>query len=147
MMTKMSLAGLVAAVVLVAAVLAQNQFGPPENPFPKPVNITDNIITVKFVDFARITDIEGEAPRMMLLSDEPGTRRLFVNTMRGPLFSVSYDGKTVTQYVDINDPKWNVNVQSANRERGFQSFAFHPDFNQRGARGYGKFYTFTDTSN
>ncbi len=24
-------------------------------------------------------------------------------------------------------------------ERGFQSFAFHPEFNRRGARGYGKF--------
>ena len=31
---------------------------------------------------------------MMLLVDEPGTRRLFVNDMRGPLYSVSYDGKT-----------------------------------------------------
>src|SRR6185436_11826023 len=32
-------------------------------------------------------------------------------------------------------------------ERGFQTFAFHPQFSQRGARGYGKFYTVVDTSN
>ena len=32
-------------------------------------------------------------------------------------------------------------------ERGFQSFAFHPQFNQPGTRGFGKFYTYTDTSN
>jgi hypothetical protein len=38
-------------------------------------------------------------------------------------------------------------VQFQNFERGFQSFAFHPQFNQRGARGYGKIYTYTDTSN
>ena len=33
------------------------------------------------------------------------------------------------------------------RERGFQSFAFHPQFSQRGTPGYGKFYTYTDTTN
>jgi hypothetical protein len=34
----------------------------------------------------------------------------------------------------------------ANNERGFQSFAFHPQFNERGARGFGKFYTYADTT-
>ena len=33
------------------------------------------------------------------------------------------------------------------RERGFQSFAFHPQFSQQGSRGFGKFYTYTDTTN
>jgi glucose/arabinose dehydrogenase len=33
------------------------------------------------------------------------------------------------------------------RERGFQSFAFHPQFAEVGAPGFGKFYTYTDTSN
>ena len=42
---------------------------------------------------------------MMLLVDEPGTRRLFVNDMRGPLYTVSYDGKAVALYVDINAPE------------------------------------------
>src|SRR5690606_13340232 len=32
-------------------------------------------------------------------------------------------------------------------ERGFQSFAFHPQFNQAGAPGYGRFYTYTDSTN
>ncbi len=84
---------------------------------------------------------------MMMMADEPATRRLFVATMRGPVFSVSYDGKIVTPYLDVNDPKWSVPVQSNGTERGLQSFAFHPQFNQRGATGYGKFYTYTDTSN
>jgi hypothetical protein len=43
---------------------------------------------------------------MMLPPDEPGTHRLFVNTMRGPLYSVSYDGKTVTGYLDVNALAW-----------------------------------------
>jgi len=60
---------------------------------------------------------------------------------------VSYDGKTVTTYLDINDPKWGIGVQSMGRERGFQSFAFHPQFAQAGTPGFGKFYTYTDTTN
>ena len=83
----------------------------------------------------------------MLLVDEPGTGRLFVNDMRGPLYSVSYDGQTVTPYLNLNDPIWNVNVEFSRNEQGFQSFAFHPQFGEPGTRGYGKFYTLTDTKN
>jgi hypothetical protein len=119
----------------------------PNDPFPQPINATANVVTVSFVEFASISDSAGEAARMMLLIDEPGTKRLFVNDMTGPLYSVSYDGKTVTPYVDINAPNWGVAVQSQNSERGFQSFAFHPQFNRRGTPGYGKFYTYTDSTN
>ena len=49
--------------------------------------------------------------------------------------------------MDINDPKWGVGVQFQGRERGFQSFAFHPQFGQAGSPGFGKFYTYTDTTN
>lgn len=84
---------------------------------------------------------------MMLLVDEPGTRRMFVNDMRGPLYTVSYDGRTSTPYLDINAPNWGVSVQSTGRERGFQSFAIHPQFGQPGTPGFGKLYTWTDTSN
>jgi hypothetical protein len=83
----------------------------------------------------------------MLLVDEPGSRRLFVNDMRGPLYLLSYNGKTVRQYLDINAAAWGVSVQASGRERGFQSFAFHPQFNRPGTRGFGRFYTLTDTSN
>ena len=130
------------ALFVAAAACAQGT----NNPFP-PIPTTDGVITVNFVEFASLPDIAGEASRMMLLVDEPGTRRMFVNAMQGPLYSVSYDGKIVTQYLDINLKTWNVSVQSSGRERGFQSFAFHPQFNQPGARGFGKFYTYTDTIN
>ena len=89
----------------------------------------------------------AEAPRLMLLLDEPGTHRLFVNTMQGQIYSISYDGKTVKPYLDLNAAPRGVNVQSSSHDRGFQSFAFHPQFAQRGTRGYGKFYTYTDTAN
>ena len=117
------------------------------DPFPEPINAKDGIILVKFAEFAAIPDVGGEPARMMLLLDEPGTRRLFVHTMQGPIFSVSYDGKTVAQYLDINAANWGIEVQFSSHDRGFQSFAFHPQFNERGKPGYGKLYTYTDTTN
>ena len=121
--------------------------GQTNDPFPAPIPERDSVIRINTREFATLPDIDGVAARMMKLEDEPGTRRLFVNDMRGPLYSVSYDGATVRLYVDINDPKWGVGVQSTGRERGFQSFALHPQFGQAGTPGYGKFYTYTDTPN
>ncbi len=122
--------------------------GGTNDPFTTPINTTDGVITVNFVEFATIPDAAGaEAPRMNTLVDEPGTRRLFVNTMRGQIYSVSYDGKAVAEYLDIHAPAWNVNVNFQGSERGFQSIAFHPQFGQRGTPGYGKVYTHTDTAN
>jgi hypothetical protein len=117
------------------------------DPFPTPIPAAEGVIRVNVRDFAALPDMGGQAARPMILVDEPGTRRLFVNDMRGPIYSISYDGKTVKPYVDINAPEWGVMVQSAGRERGFQSFTFHPQFNRPGTPGFGKFYTFTDSSN
>lgn len=116
------------------------------DPFP-PLEASAGVITVTLVEFASLPDVGTQAARMNLLVDEPGSRRLFVNLMTGLLYALSYDGKTVTPYLDINDPKWAAPVQAGNTEQGFQSFAFHPDFTQRGRPGFGKFYTWLDTSN
>jgi glucose/arabinose dehydrogenase len=145
----------VAALLTASTVSAQRQGQPPPpllpgqtaDPFPQPIAATEGVITVGVREFASVPDIDGVAARMMNLVDEPGTKRLFVNDMRGPLYSVSYDGKAVALYLDINDPKWGVSVQSMGRERGFQSFTLHPQFGQAGTPGFGKFYTYTDTSN
>jgi glucose/arabinose dehydrogenase len=115
------------------------------DPFPSPIETVDGLVTVNYTEFAEIPDVNGQAARIMLLLDEPGTGRLFLNDMRGPIYSVSYDGLTVTPYVDINAPQWGVRVEASGRERGFQSFAFHPQFGEFGAPGYGKFYTWTDS--
>ena len=143
-----------AALFMGSAVFAQQ--APPQpaplppgqttDPFPQPIEARQNVITVGVREFASVPDIEGVAARMMNLVNEPGTKRLFVNDMRGPLYSVSYDGK-VALYLDINAAAWGVSVQSMGRERGFQNFAFHPQFGQSGTPGFGKFYTYTDTSN
>jgi hypothetical protein len=119
----------------------------PNDPFPAPIQATEGVVRVSFREFATLPDSGGGAARVMLLVDEPGTKRLFVNDMRGPLYTVSYDGTAVRLYVDINAPQWGVAVQSNGRERGFQSFAMHPQFGETGTPGYGKFYTWTDSTN
>jgi hypothetical protein len=138
-MTRVTLA----AVLLASPVLAQTT----DDPFSAPIAASEGVIRVNIAEFASVPDVEGQPARMMLLVDEPGSRRLFVNDMRGLLYSVSYDGRSVTTYLDINAASWNVPVQSMGNERGFQSFAFHPQFNQPNTRGFGKFYTYLDTTN
>ena len=117
------------------------------NPFPAPIESSAGVVAVKFAEFAAIPDVNGETARMMHMVDETGTKRLFVSTMQGPIFGVSYDGKTVTEYVNVNAAQWKIGVQFQGSERGLQSIAFHPQFAERGARGYGKFYTYSDTPN
>jgi hypothetical protein len=115
------------------------------DPFP-PIKATDGALRVDYREFARLPQIDTAAARMMLLTDEPGAPNFFVNDMRGPLYRISQDGRTVTEYVNIDALAWGYQVQSQGRERGFQSFAFHPQFNQRGAPGFGKFYTWSDVT-
>jgi Glucose / Sorbosone dehydrogenase len=125
-----------------ASVCAQ----PTLDPFPTPIEATQGVIAVNYVEFATIPDENGEAPRLMHLVDEPGTKRIFVSSMRGTIYALSYDGKTVSPYLNIDAPAWSIGIQTTHAENGLQSIAFHPQFNQRGTPGYGKFYTYTDTT-
>jgi hypothetical protein len=143
-----------AAACVTASALARQPAAPAplppgqtNDPFPDPIVATEDVIVAGVRDFATLPDIAGAAARMMHLVDEPATRRLFVSDMRGPLYSVSYDGASVALYLDTSAPAWAAPVQSTGRERGLQSFVFHPEFGQRGARGFGRFYTFVDTTN
>jgi hypothetical protein len=134
---------MVAVLMMTCTALAQTT----SDPFPNPIPANDRVISVKFVEFATIPDFAGAAPRIMTMVNEPGTRRLFASDMNGRLYGISDDGKTVTPYLDLTAAEWEVSVQAMGSERGLQSFAFHPQFNQRGAGGFGKFYTVIDTAN
>lgn len=114
------------------------------DPFENPIEPTAGVVMVGLTDFATLPDVGGEAPRPMLMVEEPGSGRFFVNDMRGPLYTVSPDG-AVTRYLDLDDPRWDIPVEASGRERGFQSFALHPHFNTDGSPGYGVFYTWGDT--
>ena len=141
-MTKYVTQLIVAAAMMVSPALAQRT----DDPFPQPIEALEGIINVDFVEFASLPDRDGEAVRPMILINESGTGRLFVNDMLGPIFSVSYDGETVTEYVDANADNWGFSINSTGRERGMQSFAFHPQFGQAGTPGFGKFYTWSDVT-
>jgi len=117
------------------------------DPFAEPIPARAEAITVGVEEFARLPDVDGVAPRMMLLVDEPGTDRLFVNDMHGVLYSVSYDGTQVTPYLDLRSSQWDVQVEASRGERGFQSFAFHPQFASPGAPGFGRLFTYVDSIN
>ena len=133
---------LVVLVLMVSAISAQTS----SDPFATPVAATEEAISVGIAEFASLPDVDGEAARMMHFVDEPGTERLFVSDMRGLLYSLRYDGETVTCYLDLTAATWGLSVEATGRERGFQSFAFHPDFGRPGTPGFGRFYTYFDTS-
>ncbi|MEX2526530.1 MAG: PQQ-dependent sugar dehydrogenase [Gemmatimonadota bacterium] len=117
------------------------------DPFPAPIPATDGAIRVGFENFAVIPDVDGAAPRVMHLEAVPGTNRIFVLDMQGPIYHMGHDGSGVTRYLDVDDPRWGVQVEATGRERGVQSFAFHPQFAQAGTPGYGRFYIWTDSRN
>jgi hypothetical protein len=128
------------ALLVAPPLLAQTT----RDPFPSSIPV-EGALVVGVAELAAIPDADGQAARMMLLVDEPVTGRLFVNDMRGPLYTVSHDGRTVARYLDVDDPTWGVGVEAGGRERGFQSFALHPDFGRPGSAGFGRLYTWTDT--
>src|SRR5688572_21156184 len=92
-------------VALTALAISQSVAQTTTNPL-LPIDSVKAMVAVNVAEFASIPDLNGQAARMMLLVDEPGTKRLFVNDMRGPIYSVSYDGRTVALYVDVNDSTW-----------------------------------------
>jgi hypothetical protein len=114
------------------------------DPFPEPIGEGWAPLVVDYTEFARIPGVGGGPPLMTTVTDEPGTRRIFVNDMNGPITSISYDGRTVTQYVNTNDDRWGYAINRQGQERGLQSFALHPQFGQQGTPGYGKLYTWVD---
>ena len=120
------------------------------NPFPTPIEATAGVISVNFVEFAVIPDAAGgEAPRMMHLVDEPGTRSACSSARCAARSTASATtARRCTEYLDINAPTWGVGVQFA----GHRSAASRASRSIRSSasaarRGYGKFYTYTDTTN
>ncbi len=114
-----------------------------DDPFSSPISEGEGALRVGIEEVVSLPDVDGGAVRMMLLAAEPGAGRLFVNDMRGVLYTVSYDGQTVIRYLDLTASRWNLDIQSSNFDRGFQSFAFHPQFSESATSGFGKFYAYT----
>ncbi len=127
--------------ILVVTPLAAQQTG---DPFPEPIPARQGAVEVPVETVASFPDVGGQPARMQKLVHEPGTDRLFLNDQRGPIYVVGADG-AVSEYLDVDAEAWGVEVESSGREQGVQSFAFHPQFGEEGAPGYGKLYVWTDT--
>lgn len=111
--------------------------------YPSPIPISSLRVGIR--DVARIPNSSGSTlPRMSVATRDP-LGRLVVNDQRGPMYTVDVDSGAVSEYFDIRDYAGTNLV--AGGERGFQGFAFHPDFNTPGAPGFGRFYTFASSSN
>jgi hypothetical protein len=69
--------------------------------------------------------------------------------MWGLVYAIGYDGR-LTPYLDVREPHWRVSLSRPTpapiMELGVQSLALHPQFGAPGTPGYGKLYTWLDTS-
>ena len=119
------------------------------NPIPEPIELGS--ITVNAVDFLRLPQTEdpigtfnanrafARIQYMKAAPDESG--RLFVNDTRGVLYVTDTEELEATVYLDLRDEDVGFYPNAFPNEAGFQGFAFHPDFGNEEAAGYGKLYT------
>ena len=140
-------------MLAVAAVAAVSPFRDlllrPVDPFPEPIETAAGAVTVAVVEFASLPIVEDFPARMMKMIDVPGAEQLFVNTAAGVLYGVSYDGVAVTSWLDLREPRWGLvgpHWAISAGEMSFHSFAFHPQFAESDAPGFGRFYTFVTTA-
>ena len=105
-------------------------------------------VTVGIEDYATIPGVAPGVPaRMSVMTADPAGR-LFLNDQRGPLFTVDRDTRSVTQYLSLaDDAAYPTLDLRTGAEPGFQSFAFHPDFYNDAAAGFGRFYTIHSSDN
>ncbi len=114
-----------------------------QNHFPAPIPTSD--LRVRIEPFATIPDSSTNLPpRLNLLTPDP-SGRLFVNDQRGPMYTIDATGNHVAEYLDLRDFA-SLSIRSTS-EAGFQSFAFHPDFYDQAADGFGRFYTIHSSNN
>lgn len=135
---------LVATLIVTAPAFAQQTV----DFFPDSIPSRDGAVVVNFVELARVPDYNGNKrapPRLMHVAADPGASRVFVVTMRGPIYTISDDGRTVIEYLDVGAAEWGIHVSHNAREKGVQSLALHPQFHRPGAPGFGKLYVWTDT--
>ena len=117
--------------------------------FPEPIPVGN--IVVQVLPYVTVPDyIDGRPPRLNLLTPDP-TGRLFVNDQCGPLYHIDRNSTNVTQYLNLDHyPGLQLTCASKHPyiiETGFQSFAFHPDFAEPNADGFGRFYTIHSSTN
>lgn len=104
-------------------------------------SIPDSRLTLELAAVATIPDSgsgNSAPPRISVVTEDPAGR-LFASDQRGILYVIEESSGAVGEFLDLRDFA-GLSVVSTN-EAGFQSFAFHPDFHEPEAAGFGRFYT------
>ncbi len=123
-------------------------------PFSRIVASAMSVLLTSSIGLAAVTarienyaTIPGGNARMNVMTSDPAGR-LFVNDQNGGLFTVDRVTRSVSTYLNLaNSVQYPQIGLISSGEPGFQSFAFHPDFYQTTAAGFGKFYTIHSSSN
>ena len=89
------------------------------------------------IDWPRTDEAAAAIQSMQPLPD--GSGRLAVSDLRGQLYIVDATGNRLRLYLDIAAQGFGFHY--ALHDAGLLGFAFHPQFGQPGAPGYGKLYT------
>ncbi|BCX49013.1 hypothetical protein HAHE_29210 [Haloferula helveola] len=110
-------------------------------------SIPDSGLTFELVEVATVPDSasgNSAPPRISVVTQDP-MGELFANDQRGPLYHIDESSGVVTEFLDLRD--YPTIPVTSTFEAGFQAFAFHPDFYESEADGYGCFYTIHSCSN
>ena len=143
----LSLAAIVAVLPSLDAAGAQAQ--PLSDPIPDKIQPSDLVLAAEeFVRVPQTADSsEGGqtnaayARIQFLVPVGDGTGRLALNDLRGPLYLTDERGSDPVVYLDIRTQDVGFDDSMFPNETGLVSVAFHPQFGQAGAPGFGKFYT------
>lgn len=110
------------------------------NPLPEPL---PSGVSVAVSPWLTIPASSTGSPKSRInhLKPCPGDSRLFCNDLRGKLWVIAGTSATsASTFLNLADHFPNF-IHTPGLGTGFASFAFHPEFQQAGAPGYGKFYT------
>ena len=116
------------------------------DPFAAAIEATDDVIVVAIEEFASLPGVGDLPAQMKTATVEPGSGRLLVSDMSGIIYRIDENG-AASPYLDMTEARWAIALDASWREQGLQSFAMHPQFAERGSPGFGKFYTWFDSSN
>ena len=109
--------------------------------------VVPSSLAIELIDFVQVPASDKNRPLARinyLYHAGDGSGRLFVNDMRGKIYVIRNGALVPSPFLDIAAVRAPHFVASgaSNSEVGVHTFAFHRDFNRKGAPGYGKFYTF-----
>ena len=135
--------------VLSSMTLAGAQPEPLEDPIPETIQKGDLVVGAEeFVRLPRTTESStggqtnpAYARLQYLVPIGDGSGRLVVNDLRGPLYITDQQGSAPVTFFDIREQDVGFDDSMFPNETGLVSVAFHPQFGEDGAPGFGKFYT------